>query len=127
MTKAFIRPRPIRIAFLVEENEHWRPMLQAISTNCYGRWGGRFSLIVPCENGEIRPAYLPWLQAYDADIIYCYVDLSDDQVERLHERFYPSSLLRHYFGIAERDTYAFRPHLRLSPLSSLTVTLLASR
>jgi hypothetical protein len=127
MTKAFVRPRPIRIAFLVDEHEHWREMLQGILANSYGRWGGRFSLIVPCENGKIRPAYLPWLEAYDPDLIYSYVDLSDATVERLHERLYPSSLVRHNFFRAERDVYAFRPEFSLGPLSSLSVTLVASR
>jgi len=128
MTKAFVRPRPIRIAFLVEEHEHWREMLQGIFANCYGRWGGRFSLIIPCENGEIRPAYLPWLEAYDADLIYSYVDLSDATIERLHERLYPSSLVRHnFFNRAGRDAHAFRPEFSLGPMSSLSVTLVASR
>lgn len=128
MTKAFIRPRPIRVAFLVDEHEHWQSMLQAIFANCYGRWGGRFNLIVPCENGDVRPAYLPWLIAYDADIVYSYVDLSDAVVQRLHDQLYPSFLSRHnFFARAERDAYAFAPHLSLGPLSSLSVTLLASR
>jgi hypothetical protein len=128
MTKAFIRPRPVRIAFLVEEHEHWQPMLDAIFANCFGRWGGRFNLVVPCENGEIRPAYLPWLKAYDADLFYSYVDLSESTVERLHEQFYPSSLIRHGFqNIPQRDSYAFRPHLPFDPLSSLSASVLASR
>jgi hypothetical protein len=126
--KAFIRPRPIRVAFLVDEHEHWKPMLEAIFANCYGRWGGRFNLIVPCENGEIRPAYLPWLTAYDPDVIYCYVDLSDTIIQQLHERLYPSYFSRHnFYNTDQRESYAFRPQFSLGPLSSLSVALLASR
>jgi hypothetical protein len=128
MTKAFIRPRPIRVAFLVDEHEHWRPMLDAVFAESYGRWGGRFSLIVPCQAREVRPAYLPWLEAYDADIIYSYVDLTEEAVVSLHERLYPSFLMRHeFYGHAERDVHAFRPHLPLSSLTSLSVTAVASR
>ncbi len=128
MTKAFIRPRSVRVAFLVDENDHWQQMLQAIFANCYGRWGGRFNLIVPCENGEIRSAYLPWLSAYDPRLLYSYVDLSDAVIDRLHEHFYPSFLVGHnFYNRAERDLHAFRPRLPLGPLSSLSVTLLASR
>lgn len=128
MTKAFIRPRPVRIAFLVDEHQHWQPMLDAVFSNCFGRWGGRFNLIVPCENGEIRPAYLAWLRAYDADVLYSYVDFSEAVVERLHEQFYPTFLIRHnFYGRADRDVRAFRPHLPFDPLSSLSVAVLASR
>jgi hypothetical protein len=110
--KAYVQPRPIRVAYLVEENEHWQTLLDAISAESFARWGGRFTLIVPCENGAIRPAYLPWLDAYDADIIYSYVDFSDAAIERLHEQFGPAFLVRHDFHRREeRDPYAYRPHL----------------
>jgi hypothetical protein len=125
--KAQIRARPIRVAYLVEESEHWCPMLEAIFAECYGRWGGRFSLIVPCINGAIRSAYLPWLRACDPDLIYSYVDLPDSYVEHLHEFLYPAFLTLHRFHSAERDVYAFRPELPVKPLSSLSVSLVASR
>ena len=83
--KAYVRPRPIRIAYLVQENEHWQALLDAIFAESFARWGGRFTLIVPCENDAIRPAYIPWLEAYDPDIIYSYVDLSDATLARLSQ------------------------------------------
>jgi hypothetical protein len=46
---AYTRPRPIRVAFLVDENEHWAVMLDAIFANCYSRWGGRFNLPASTE------------------------------------------------------------------------------
>jgi hypothetical protein len=126
--KAYVRPRPIRVAYLVEESEHWQTLLDAIFAESFARWGGRFTLIVPCENGAIRPAYVPWLQAYDADIIYSYVDLSDAVVERLHEKFGPSFLAKHDFHRREeRDRYAYQPHLPVAPLSVLSVTAAMTR
>jgi hypothetical protein len=107
--KAYVRPRPIRIAYLVQENEHWQALLDAIFAESFARWGGRFTLIVPCENDAIRPAYIPWLEAYDPDIIYSYVDLSDATLERFHEQFGPAFPVRHDVSRCEqRDRHAYR-------------------
>ena len=126
--KVHVRPRPIRIAYLVEENEHWRTTLDAIFAELFGRWGGRFTLIVPCENSAIRPAYVPWLEAYDADIVYSYVDLSEANVERLHEQFGPAFLVRHDFHRRdEDDRRAYRPELPVAPLSVLSAAAIMTR
>lgn len=126
--KAHIQPRPMRVAFLVEEHEHWKPMLDAIFDVCYGHWGGRFFLLVPCENGHVRAAYVPWLEAYDPDIIYSYVDLDDKTVARLHELVYPAFLVKHrFYNQQERDRRAFRPALPLSPLTVLSAAGIVSR
>jgi hypothetical protein len=74
--KGWARPRPLRVAFLVEEDEHASLTLDGIFADCYARWGGRFSLIVPCFQGRITPSYWPWLEAYDPDIVYSYVPLT---------------------------------------------------
>jgi hypothetical protein len=103
-------------------------MLDAIFAESFGRWGGRFSLIVPCDNDAIRPAYLAWLMAHDADILYSYVDFSDAAVERLHEVFGPAFLVRHdFYGSEKRDHHAFRPKLPITPLTVLSVTPLMTR
>jgi hypothetical protein len=34
------------------------------------------------KNGAVRPGYIQWLEAYDPDIIYSYVDLNHATVER---------------------------------------------
>src|SRR5579862_6301630 len=91
--KSYIRPRPIRVAFLVDEHDHWKPMLDAVFAESYSRWGGRLSLIVPCDNGTIRAAYIPWLQTYDPDVIYSYVDLTEATIERYQEQFCPAFLV----------------------------------
>jgi hypothetical protein len=84
-------------------------MLEAIFAECYGRWAGRHSLIVPCEGGNIRPAYLPWIETYDPDIIYSYVELSEAYLERLHEKLYPAFLVSHdFYRRVERDRRAYR-------------------
>ncbi len=120
------RTRPIRVAFLVDENEHWRTMLSAVFADCYSRWGGRFNLIIPCDDGAPREAFMPWLNAYDPDIIYSFVDISDEVLARLREALDPSFLVGHDFFDDKRDERAFRPKLPLPGLNALSTCLKAS-
>ena len=97
-------------------------MLDAVFANCHARWGGRYSLIVPCEHGMPRTSWLPWLEAYDPDIIYAYTDLDEAAITKLHERFGPAFLIRHEpYGDGERDQRYFRPELPLECLTCLSV------
>jgi hypothetical protein len=120
--RAWTRPRPIRVAYLVEDHEHSRPLLDAVFAHCHSRWGGRFSLVVPCSKGLLHDAYANWLHVFDPDVIYSYIHLEHTTVEYLHERYYPSVLIKHDFGIRkERDTHSFRPRLPLDTLTSVSV------
>ena len=101
-------------------------MFDAIFADCYSRWGGRFNLLIPCENGAVRSSYLPWLEAYDPDIIYSYVDLTEAAIAALHEQLSPSFLVRHEFYNAERDKRTFTPKLPMPGLSSLSVCMVAA-
>ncbi|MCY1076004.1 hypothetical protein [Archangium lansingense] len=59
---------------------------------------------------------------FDADIIYSYVDMNEEEVARIHEHFGPSYFVRHtpqYQG--QRDKRYFRPELPLPGLTSLAV------
>lgn len=126
--KGWSRSRPLRIAFLVQDGEHASLALEGIFADCYNRWGGRFSLIVPCVNGKIAPAYWPWLEAYDPDIVYSYVPLSKEDVLEVHERIYPSEYIFHRLGREPRlDVYGFKPNYQFSPLSSLSVIFRLAR
>ena len=53
-----VRPRPIRVAFLVQQGDNAQLALDGIFADCYYRWGGRFSLIVPCRNERIVRYYV---------------------------------------------------------------------
>ena len=122
----YTRSRPIRVVFLVEENKHWQSMIAAIFSNCYSRWGGRFNPIVPCKNGAPQPSFLPWLETYDPDIIYSYVDLAKDAIRILQERINPSFLVGHEFIGVDRDERAYRPKLPLPGLGALSTCIKAS-
>ena len=121
--KAYHRSRPVRVAFLVEEHADYAVMLDAIFADCHSRWGGRFNLVIPCENGEPISGYEKWLYAYDPDVVYSYIDLSEQQIERFHETYFPSFLVRHHLlGHGdERSRRAFRPRLPIDVLTSLSV------
>jgi len=122
------RSRPLRIAFLVEDGEHASLALDGIFADCYYRWGGRFSLIAPCVNGRISATYWPWLEAYDADIVYSYVPLSRADVLEVHERLAPAHYYYHELGPDPRlDVFGFKPSYDFSPLSSLSVVFKLAR
>lgn len=124
--KAFTRPRPIRIAFLVEQRDEWKATIDAVIANCYGRWGGRFSLLVPYVEGQIVTGFDAWLERYDPDIIYSYVALTSEQQAKIRERFSPSFLIFHRLhDRAARD--AFHPRLPVAALGSLAITVAASQ
>ena len=118
--RCFFRSRPVRVAFLVEDDDNAEATLDAVFANCHTRWGGRYSLVVPCENGTPRTAWLPWLEVYDPDIIYAYTDLNEADVTATHERFGPAFLTKHkrYGDPKRRD---LRPELPLECLTSLSV------
>jgi hypothetical protein len=123
----YSRARPIRIAFLVEESDYLAITLDAIFAFCFGLWGGRFSLIVPCEHGQPNPAYNAWLESFDPDIIYSYVDLENSVVERLHEWLYPSFLIRHeLYGHQDISAHSLRPRLPIDPLKVSTLLPIAA-
>ena len=126
--KGWVRPRPIRVAFLVEDDEHGALALDGVFADCYSRWGGRFSLVVPCADRTIDAAYWPWLEAYDPDVVYSYVPLSRTHVLELHEWLRPSAYLQHDLGRQPRlDVFGFKPNLRVTPLSSLSVIFRLAR
>lgn len=126
--RAWAKPRPLRIAFLVEDGQHAQLALDGIFADCYGRWGGRFSLIVPCVGGQIPPNYWPWLETYDPDFVYSYVPLSREAVLELHERLSPAQYLFHMQqGEPRLDVFGFKPNYRFGPLSSLSVIFKLAR
>lgn len=118
------RARPVRTAFFVPMDDRAPSILDAIFEAMLPLWGGRFSLIVPCDADGPRAVYRPWLLAYDPDVIYSYVDLTDDQQLAIHEDIYPSHLVRH----RENDPgmpVQWRPDLPFKPLHVSSVLPLA--
>jgi hypothetical protein len=121
-----VRSRPLRIAFLVGPSEHADLMLDGIFADCYSRWGGRFSLIVPCADRQIVSGYWQWLEAFDPDIVYSYVDMAAEAVLEIHERLVPADYILHRLGDKPRlDLPGFRPQYPAALSSLSTVFRLA--
>lgn len=115
------RTRPIRLAYFVESGEHADLLLDGIFADCYARWGGRFSLIVPCVDGVIMDEYWPWLETFDPDVIYSYVALTDAAVLHIHERLAVADYLHHRLRDAHRvEARSFRPGYSFSSLSAMS-------
>ena len=126
--RGWARARPLRVAFLVENKDHGQTTLDGLFADSYSRWGGRFSLVVPCIDGRILASFWPWLETYDPDVIYSYVDLDQGEVLRIHERIYPSEYIWHDPVDGDRhDVFAYKPNYRFEPLSCLSVIFTAAR
>lgn len=109
------------MAFLVQTGEHQDIILDAIFADCYSRWGGRFSLIIPCENNKILPEYWTWLEAYDPDFVYSYAPLSREDILEIHERLAPSLYFFHKKQTGEQiRVFDYKPDYKIQPLSSLS-------
>ncbi|MDA9435115.1 hypothetical protein [Bradyrhizobium sp. CCBAU 51627] len=81
--------RPLRVAYLVDRQACAPNVLDAVFRECYSRWGGRRTLIVPVKPDGIDPEYVEWLWYHDPDIIYSFVALSEDAIARIHEKYCP--------------------------------------
>lgn len=125
---AALRPRPLRVAYLIQDSEHAHLALDGIFADCYSRWGGRFSLVVPCTERRIMPSYWPWLEAYDPDIVYSYVSLSRADILDIHERLSPAQYKFHKLSDKPRlDVFGFKPDYNFRPLSSLSTIFKLAR
>jgi len=122
------RARPVRVAYLVDRGRHGQSALDGIFADAYGRWAGRFSLIVPCLDGRPAIEYWPWLEVFDPDIVYCYGSLADEELRRIHDSLSPSEVIFHDMTAeAEAGARFFRPNFGFNPLSSPSVLFSQAR
>lgn len=93
-----IHKRPIKIAFFIsdEEIETNHLILDEIFKYSYTCWGGARFLILPLNSDEKN--YLEWLSFYDADIVYSYIELTDEQIQKVENINSPALLIKHDFG-----------------------------
>ena len=105
------------------------PVLATIFRECYGRWGGRRTLIVPAKPEGIDEQYVDWLWYYDPDIIYSFVALSEEAIARIHEKYCPTHLkINSSAARPEQAAELGRVELPIQGLSSLSlITTLLNR
>ena len=114
--------RPLRVAYLIDRDECGGHVLAAIFRECYGRWGGRRTLIVPAKPEGIDEQYVDWLWHYDPDIIYSFVALSEDAIAPIHEKYCPTHLkINSSAARPEQAAELLRVELPIQGLSSLSL------
>ncbi len=113
--------RPIRVAYLIDLASCPKELLDSIFSECYGRWAGRRTLLVPASLDGIDQRYNEWLWYFDPDIIYSFVPLTDDAVAATHERFAPAFIKLHREPRFQEGPPRFLIELPIAGLSSLSV------
>jgi hypothetical protein len=112
--------RPVRVAYLIDLADAPVELFEAICAEAYSRWGGRRTVLVPATPNGIDARYDLWLWAHDPDVIYSFVELTDDAVAQIHEGFGPAYLALHRERGLRRER-SFRIELPISCLPSLSV------
>lgn len=116
--------RPIKIAYLVPyeetENNHW--VINAVFYESYTCWGGARTLIIPTNSSSfLYKEYDKWLEFYDPDFIYTYVDLEQPLIEKIDYACCPIVFLSHKKSeITRWQDYIPDWSLYFKPVSSLT-------
>ncbi|WP_162931833.1 hypothetical protein [Sulfitobacter sp. D7] len=121
--------RPLRVAYLVDLKTCEDLLIDEIIAESFSRWSGRRTPIILASSDGVDPAYVSWLHAFDADIIYSFADLTDDAIALLDEKFAPGILQHHEdrYSDPEGDR-RYRIELPIQGLSCLSVLpMFASR
>jgi hypothetical protein len=90
--------RPVKIAYLVahDESAETHMVLNGVFYEAYTRWGGAYTLVVPTSNQDFFDArYEEWLQYYDPDLLYTYVDIDQVFMRRIDRLCSPIAFLKH--------------------------------
>ena len=85
----YVSKRPLRIAFLIEDNPESTTIIDAIFTYNRDRWGGRYNPIVLTDGQTLTDARWSLLEAVDPDVVKSFVPLSDDLVGAIERRISP--------------------------------------
>jgi hypothetical protein len=113
--------RPVRVAYLIDPGDAPTELFASIVAEAYSRWGGRRTLLVPATVEGIDARYGEWLWAYDPDIVYSFVELTDAAVAAMHEGYGPGYLTLHRERGLPRQERSFRIELPMECLPSLSV------
>lgn len=123
--------RPIKIAYLVpfDDAPSTHLILDAVFFESYTRWAGVYTLVLPTTpNGFLTPEYDAWLQRFDPDFVYSYLDVDAAFVDTIDRLCCPIALLKHELREQEGrapDWRSFLPnwHHYIQPVSSITTLL----
>ncbi len=85
----YVRKRPLRVAFLVEDKPESMAIIDTILAHNRERWGGRYNSIVLTDGQTLTDTWWAYLEALDPDVVKPCVALSDDLVTLIDRRVSP--------------------------------------
>jgi len=120
--------RPIKVVYLVptDDSPVTHMMLDAVYYESYTRWAGAHTLVIPTKANEFTDiAYEEWLAFFDPDIVYTYVSLNKDWVDKIDALCSPIQFLHHQTKKRSADADRWQDYLAtwrrdISPISSIT-------
>jgi len=118
--------RPVKIAYLIPcgDTEKNHLILDAIFHESYSRWGGGKTLLIPIKNNSfLNESYKQWLEFYDPDFVYSYVEIKEEFDAIIKRICNPIEIIEHSFRDECQRWYAYIPRysLYIDPVSSITV------
>ena len=115
-----IRARPVRVAYILDPKaDDAHACIDATRNHALGIWAGRYSPIIAIEDGDINKRYWGWLQKFDPDLIFSFVEISQSLRERIIYQLDPAELV--IADQKERAAGRAYPRFRTSVLSSLSL------
>ncbi|MDH5741507.1 MAG: hypothetical protein OEY77_14390, partial [Nitrospira sp.] len=103
--------RPIKVAFLVphQETVENHMVLDGVFHESYSRWAGAYTLIVPTNSKDfLHPEYGGWLEKFDPDFIYTYLEIEPSLVETIDKLCSPIACLKHERRIKGHEDLRWR-------------------
>jgi len=97
------RPRPHRLAFLIDFEACPPELLDTLFETNYGLWGGRFNPIIPVRKGEIDESFWSLLKCVDPDLVYTYTSLTQSTIDRLDKEIVPWRIEAHPAHLVRPD------------------------
>ncbi|MHB8156527.1 MAG: hypothetical protein ACYDEQ_03935 [Desulfocucumaceae bacterium] len=84
--------RPIRVAFLINPDLTNNTELNQIIRFNIGVWGGKYNVIIPTTGKDFLPDWWDFLIAIDPDIIYSFVPLEIELINRINRYILPTKI-----------------------------------
>lgn len=109
--------RALRVAYVLEDGIDSHNWLDAIFADCFGRDGGRQSLIVPILDGQISDRFKFWLRLLDPDIVVLITYDNVSLVEELAALLSDTELIEQQ---RNRDKPEMHPKVSIERTSGLT-------
>ncbi len=85
----YVKKRPLRVAFLVEDKPESMTIINAALAYSRERWGGRYNPIVLTDGRTLTDTWWALLEAVDPDVVKSFVPLTDDLIGAIERRVSP--------------------------------------